>query len=335
MASSPPSLDGTLGSVEIGLVLATFLYGIETLQTFNYYHDCTKDVVFLRTLVASIWFLELAHLICGCHAMYVMTVTFYGQSQHVLDAPISLVFTILFHAIITIVVQSYFAFRVGILLKRWHMTILCCLLSLLRLIGYLVLFVNLWNNPDLSLLTTEFNWIVISLSSIGPLVDVLIAASLVYFLWHFGGSKSTNNMVETIIIWTVETTMITSISGILQLILFVTWGDFSWMIFYLIQTKLFSNSMLASLNGRRHFRPVETTRVNTSSHLQFMNFSDNPNMELDSRRLVGDSVVQSTEFGHSHATSCRSGEGTICSTKRITETAEDDSATERVRSVEQ
>jgi hypothetical protein len=70
------------------------------------------------------------------------------------------------------------------------MTILCCLLSLLRLIGYLVLFVNLWNRPDLSLLTTEFNWIVITVSSIGPLVDILIAASLVYFLWHFGASKS-------------------------------------------------------------------------------------------------------------------------------------------------
>ncbi|KAJ7870457.1 hypothetical protein B0H14DRAFT_3440016 [Mycena olivaceomarginata] len=143
MESSPPSIDGTLGSGEIGLVLATFLYGIETLQTFNYYHDCTKDVVFLRILVASIWFLELAHLICGCHAMYVMTVTFYGQSENGLEAPVSLVFTILFHAIITIVVQSYFPFRVGILLKRWHMTILCCLFSLLRLIGYLVLFVNL------------------------------------------------------------------------------------------------------------------------------------------------------------------------------------------------
>ncbi|KAF8203405.1 hypothetical protein K438DRAFT_571268 [Mycena galopus ATCC 62051] len=259
--------------------------------------------------------------------MYSMTVTFYGQAENVLDVPVSLVFTILFHAIITIVVQSYFAFRVGILLKRWHMTILCCFLSLLRLIGYLVLFVSLWNRPDLSLLTTEFNWIVITVSSIGPLVDILIAASLVYFLWHFGGSKSTNNMVETIIIWTVETTMITSISGLLQLILFVTWGDLSWMIFYLIQTKLFSNSMLASLNGRRHFRPLETTRINTSSHLQFMSFSDNPNMELDSRRLGRDSVVQSTEFGHSHATSCRNEEGTICSAKRITESVEDDSAT--------
>jgi hypothetical protein len=101
MESSPPSINGTLGSGEIGLVLATFLYGIETLQTFNYYHDCTKDVVFLRILVRSpapwlqlgsdTWpsggehlvslarrcrqstqdrrFLELAHLICGCHAV--------------------------------------------------------------------------------------------------------------------------------------------------------------------------------------------------------------------------------------------------------------------------
>ena len=31
------TLDGTLGSLEIGVLVATFLFGVETLQTFHYY----------------------------------------------------------------------------------------------------------------------------------------------------------------------------------------------------------------------------------------------------------------------------------------------------------
>ncbi|KAJ7908993.1 hypothetical protein B0H13DRAFT_2330844 [Mycena leptocephala] len=70
-------------------------------------------------------------------------------------------------------------------------------------------------------------------------------------------------MVDTIILWTVETTLLTTISGALQLILFLTRRhDLSWLVFFLIQAKLFSNSMLASLNGRTQFRQTAgTSRV--------------------------------------------------------------------------
>ncbi|KAJ7115662.1 hypothetical protein C8R44DRAFT_793135 [Mycena epipterygia] len=51
MMSNLPSLDGTLGNLEIGLVLATFLYGIQTLQTFNYY--CHAFRITVRTTPRS------------------------------------------------------------------------------------------------------------------------------------------------------------------------------------------------------------------------------------------------------------------------------------------
>jgi len=55
-----------------------------------------------------------------------------------------------------------------------------------------------------------------------------------------------------------ETTLLTTASGIMQLILFLTRRhDLSWEMFFLIQAKLFSNSMLASLNGRKRFRSLD------------------------------------------------------------------------------
>ncbi|KAJ7083465.1 hypothetical protein C8R44DRAFT_992024 [Mycena epipterygia] len=263
MASSspPPDVEATLGRISIGVFLATFLYGIETLQTFNYYRAFPEDKRALKILVGGIWLLELANTIGCWHALYTMTVTFYGQPAHIVNLPRSFVFTTLVHAIINIVVQTFFALRVRALSQRWLMTILCCILNFLRLIGDIALFTALWEDPNLLHLGEKWNWLVTTTSSIGPVVDVMIAASLCYYLWRSrkssGFSKQTNNVVDTIIIWTVETTSITTVSALLQLILFLARKDLTWMIFYLIETKFFSNSLLASLNGRQRFRSVD------------------------------------------------------------------------------
>lgn len=46
-----PALDGTLGALEVGTVAGTFLFGILTLQTFNYYRRFPKDSKTLKTTV--------------------------------------------------------------------------------------------------------------------------------------------------------------------------------------------------------------------------------------------------------------------------------------------
>ncbi|KAJ7110922.1 hypothetical protein C8R44DRAFT_856744 [Mycena epipterygia] len=287
MVTSQLSLDGTLGSLEIGTVLATFLYGIQTLQTFNYYREYPEDGVMLKTFVAIVGFLELGHTICSCHAMYLTTVTFYGQPQHIMDPPLSLIFTTFFHSGIIIVVQTFFAFRVATLSRRWSMTILCCLLNLLRLACILVIFAKLCIHPDFSILVTELHRLMITSFSIGPIVDFIIATALVYDLWRARDSHwtETTHIVDTIIVWTVETTMITSISGLLTIILFLARDDLTWTIFYLIQAKLFSNSMLASLNGRQRFRRLEPPHPNSGSHV--IVFHSSPETRSSIQRTLG------------------------------------------------
>ncbi|KAJ7115663.1 hypothetical protein C8R44DRAFT_739419 [Mycena epipterygia] len=317
MASNLPSLDGTLGDLEIGLVLATFLYGIQTLQTFNYYRQYPEDGVRLKILVAVVWFLELGHTICGCHAVYLLTITFYGQPQHIMiDPPLSLLFMLLFHAGITFAVQTFFAFRVAMLSRRWFTTIVCCVLNLLRLACFLVTFAKLYKRPNLSLLVTEFRWMVIAVLSISPIVDVSIATALVYYLWRARDShyKQTTRMVDTIIVWTVGERMVTLLSVFIKhrrpnplSILGISYFNavivraVSWAIFYLIQAKLFSNSMLASLNGRRRLRPFDPTHQNSGSHSLVFNSvaaATNPVLpRCGLSRQLQNSVVQTRRRG--------------------------------------
>ncbi|KAJ7189392.1 hypothetical protein GGX14DRAFT_547110 [Mycena pura] len=261
MASpSPIALDGTLGVFEIAAVLATWLFGIETLQTFNYYSDFPKDPKVLKTLVGVIWFLELGHTISGWHGLYSVTVTFYGQIEHWLSPPLSLGITIPFHTCIGLAVQSFFVYRVQVLSKQWFIPVLCCVLNLVHFVVNILLFGQLAANPFFSIETQQLSWEITFSSSIGPAVDMIVAASLVYYLWHrkITQFQQTNRIVDTIMLWTLETTLLTTASGIMQLILFLTRRhDFSWQMFYLIQAKLFSNSMLASLNGRKRFRLLD------------------------------------------------------------------------------
>jgi hypothetical protein len=46
-----PPLDDTLGAMEIGAVFATFLFGIGTLQTYEYYRLFPKDPAPLKWMV--------------------------------------------------------------------------------------------------------------------------------------------------------------------------------------------------------------------------------------------------------------------------------------------
>ncbi|KAJ7136687.1 hypothetical protein C8R44DRAFT_976197 [Mycena epipterygia] len=244
-SESSPGLDGTLGALEIGVVVAIFLYGLQTLQTFNYYRDFPKDKWILKIMVGAVWFLELGHTICACHALYSATVKFYGQLQHIAEPPLSLILTSLFSPAIITIVQR---FRKSLTLE-W---------------ANLGLLVELLKHDSFSFGVENLKWLILFIYSIGLAAELIIPISFCYCLWRVRneGLKQTNRIVDTIIIWTIETTVITSLGGATMLILFLARDDLYCFIFYLVLAKLFSNSLLVSLNGRKRFRSLHQPHTN-------------------------------------------------------------------------
>ncbi|KAJ6534186.1 hypothetical protein B0H19DRAFT_1271914 [Mycena capillaripes] len=251
-------LNGSLGALEIGAVLGIFLFGIETLQTFNYYRDFPRDSKLLKATVGLVWVLELGHTISAWHALYLQTVTFYGQPIHTLSPPHSQETTILFAALIYTVVQTFFANRVRVLSGQWYIMALACILVLLRIVsdvGIVAVFALLLHYSRVSILL-DWRWLVSASLALDLSVDILITASLCCCLWKMRScdSKRTRTMVDTLILWAVESTILTSAASVTQIILFLTRTDLVWAAFFVTQAKLFSNCMLASLNGRQRFR---------------------------------------------------------------------------------
>ncbi|KAJ7701345.1 hypothetical protein B0H16DRAFT_1705392, partial [Mycena metata] len=204
-----------------------FLFGIETLQTFNYYRRFREDSKILKATAITIVpylhkhrakgsgrCLELVNTICGLNAIYSMTVTFYGHapSQHILNPPHTLNMTILLSAPINALVQLFFGNRTRVLSGHWHIMVLCLFLTLLRFICNVALTIAFWASPSgFSVLRSSDHWEMITASSVGPAVDGLIAVSMCFCLWRLrrSGVKRTQRMGDTLIVWTVETTLIT------------------------------------------------------------------------------------------------------------------------------
>ncbi|KAJ7908811.1 hypothetical protein B0H13DRAFT_2331063 [Mycena leptocephala] len=240
-------VSGSLGALENGTLLGIFLFGIETLQTFHYYRHFSQDSNVLKAAVGFVWILELGHTISAWHALYSQTITFYGQPGHILSPAVSEETTIIFAALIYTVVQTFFANRVRVLSGKWYIMALACVLGLLRFVGHAGIVALLLHYSSVTIVL-EWRWLVTASLSLDLSVDLLITASLCYCLWNMRSceSKRTRTMVDTLILWAIESTILTSAASVIQIILFLTRNDLVWEGVFVIQAKLFSNAMLAT-----------------------------------------------------------------------------------------
>ncbi|KAF7296207.1 Saposin B-type domain-containing protein [Mycena chlorophos] len=264
-------INGYLGPPLIGAIVGTYLFGILTMQTFNYYNWYQRDSVGMKSLVAGTLVLELGHTITLWHALYLIFIKYQSSLLHlVIHPPHSLEITVLFATITNLIVQTFFVLRIHTLSNSWIIPIIVWALTLIRLAFDLLMFILFWETDGFEVFVSRVHWAMVTVCVCGPVVDLIIAGSLCYWLWRKRtetGFSQTRKMVDTLITWCVETTAITFAVGILQLILFLARSDIAWLTLFLVQPKVFSNTMLAHLNGRDRLRNQGGTHVsgNTSA----------------------------------------------------------------------
>ncbi|KAJ6539605.1 hypothetical protein B0H19DRAFT_366553 [Mycena capillaripes] len=248
-------IDETLGALLLGGVFSTFLFGIISMQAYNYARDFPKDSFILKASVLAIWLFELAHTICAWHGIYKLAVTFVGpdQGEHLLQPPQTIYITLIFSPLITTTVQIFFANRIRLFSGKWLVPVLCWIMAVLVMVFSVAMVVILCIHDTVLVLSLQFRWLMALTLALTTAADALIAVSMCFWLWNVrrSGFEKTRTIADILITWSIESTMIKSIPNIMQLILFLTQDNLLWIIFYLIKASLFSNSMLASLNGRK------------------------------------------------------------------------------------
>ncbi|KAF8130937.1 hypothetical protein K438DRAFT_2032082 [Mycena galopus ATCC 62051] len=251
--------DTTLGALCVAYVLAWGLFGVTSMQSFSYFQKFSKDSVWMKSLVGGLWVLDTLQLALIGHVLYYWVITNYtnpavlGDSVWWLELPIytrftdclfrSLTIGVLVTNTIVLIVELFLARRVYIrkMFSPWFSLFLTW---------------TTWFQLQKTAFYVEFQWI----SSVGlacaSAADTIIAISLSYYLWRSRtGIKTTDSIVNMLILYALNTGLLTGICVLIDMICFLNMPtNFVHLAFNLVTGKLYTNSLLATLNYKHIIR---------------------------------------------------------------------------------
>ncbi|KAJ6516124.1 hypothetical protein C8R45DRAFT_959009 [Mycena sanguinolenta] len=273
----------------IGFSLSTALYGVTILQVYLYYRNYPSDRILWKCVVALLFALDSLASAFAAHALYTYFVLDFGKSP-VTDVAILWSFSTekLLVTLITFVAQSCVDNCLDLLLI--FMTIIqllcqCCLERyyqqnyhiLHRLLGSgLPSIRNRNHRRDIH--NNRRSWHPTLLdhqrfcAGLAALDDLLITAVLCFHISHNrSGLPSTNQFVDTVILYTVSRGILTATTQILFLITNVAFpGDTYFMPFHMCVGKFYVNGVLCTLNIRQSFRQKTEPQFDTGPAFSFL-----------------------------------------------------------------
>ncbi|KAI1795263.1 hypothetical protein LXA43DRAFT_1090915 [Ganoderma leucocontextum] len=247
----------TVGALLLGVLVTAVGYGITTMQTYMYIGRFPKDPWPIKWTVWSLFALDTAHVTLSWHMIYYYLILNFDHRAALEDSVWSFDITVILTAVITVVVHCFYARRVFILGGgNWLITIVILSLSLIRLVFGCIVSVKIFQLKNLELLPEKITPQVGVGLGAGTLADCIITGSLVYYLRsHKSGFNDIDTFLDKITYWTVNNGMLTSIVGLVVILTFSTMPtNMVYLSVHLLLSKLYANSLLATLNFRAAHR---------------------------------------------------------------------------------
>ncbi|KAG8742374.1 hypothetical protein FRC10_001596 [Ceratobasidium sp. 414] len=251
-------LDDTYGATYIGVVLATFLYGILTLQTYIYWVRYVHDSRFDRLFVVALWVIDTLQLVFICHMQYWYVIENYANPValqynnwlvplHRLSCRAECDFNLLH------LVSSSFGQVVqhgGRSNCDHHVYGPGGIVSLTQLGFGMGCFGMVWVLKMFEQFI-EYKWLVAGWLASAALCDVLIVYMLsTALMTQRTGFGRTDALIDKLLRYTINTGLLTSIIAITDLIAFCMMNNLVHLCFNFILGKLYTNTLLATLNAR-------------------------------------------------------------------------------------
>jgi len=249
-------LNPNLGALEIGYLASGFFFGVLTVQALIYNRKFAKtDPWALKLLVAAIWVLELGQLGCVAHAGYYMTIMNSGNPLAILHPPQTIGTSFLLASTVGPLVEAFYVSRLLRFSGKIYPAVIGWILAFARFSGWVFLAYHVITMVSLTAFVDQFGWLFAMLLGLSALSDLTISAWIAYFL-ALRRTKNVHNesarqLLDRVILWTLQTGVITSLSFLVTLICYLLLGQYLiWMAVSAIVTKVSSNCFLASLNAR-------------------------------------------------------------------------------------
>ncbi|KAF4614231.1 hypothetical protein D9613_008045 [Agrocybe pediades] len=276
----PPGfdLDKTLGAVFIGNVVAAVLFGITSLQAFTFFRGNTGDSRRFKQLIAFLWILDLLHVMFMTHGVYSYLITnfcvFSALERPTWYANLNILPSTFLsgcvdgwfervqtQVIITSEASSHEGY--GYAHEEWlpqevayELTRASKMFTTLFVFAMGIAFAARGFIDMSYIRLTMESWILYTALGAGVAADGLITVALCMLLDHSRtGFKSTDSLVNTLMLYSINTGLLTSVCATACFVTFAIWPhQFVFMGFYFALSKLYVNSLLAVLNTRKALR---------------------------------------------------------------------------------
>lgn len=187
--------------------------------------------------------------------MWTMSVTNYSDSTALAYLPNPTIITIILCPPIAVAVQGFFVLRVYKLSEQPLLLAVGGLLAISKFVLHLTFGIAAYIIKDTARLVHEWGWCITSYLVLSIACDTLIATSLSYHLQlRKTGFNRTSRIIDRMILYALATGLTTSTTELVEAICFWTMpNNYIWLGLYVIESGLYTNSLLAALNSRSLF----------------------------------------------------------------------------------
>ncbi|KAF4615926.1 hypothetical protein D9613_011349 [Agrocybe pediades] len=274
------------------------LMGTLVVQFYRYQCNFPKDKPAVKVLVYTVVTLDIIQTVVTSHLTWFFAIANWHDPTVLFRTTWSANMLPLFAGLISGIVQIFYAWRIFKLSKARWMTCLAGLISLIatsQATAAIVASIMIQFNPTqerlLQLHPVFSYWLAGSFT-----VDILITAAMLQILFNaraISALSRTGNLVNTLISNAIQTGAITVVCAGVDLALFVAYtsSNFHFVPAYILG-KLYSNSLLATLNTRETLRNAPT--YNTSD-----SFGKDLQTRPENKTTTTSTMTQSKSTGHS------------------------------------
>ncbi|KAL1949755.1 hypothetical protein VTO73DRAFT_8636 [Trametes versicolor] len=248
-----PSLNNTFGSFLIATFIGLIMYGLTLHQTYRYYRLFPGDTLVLRAIVVSTLILETVHIVLCMHVCYYYLVTEYFNPLALLDGVWSIRILPVSTAVVILLSESFFTRRVYLIGAQFRVIVVVVPILMLAILGFATAAtVEAFIRPTFA----DFEkvaWMTSAGFGVAVLVDSLLTGTLILVLQKSRtGFRKTDSLIDVLIIYAVNTGLLTGIFSILSFIFaLVSPKELIYSAFNIVAAKLYANSLLAVLNSRK------------------------------------------------------------------------------------
>ncbi|EKM59054.1 uncharacterized protein PHACADRAFT_249233 [Phanerochaete carnosa HHB-10118-sp] len=237
----------------IGIFLNLLLYGVVVTQVRSYYDSFPKDPTWMKIYVGVLLLADTLNSAFNMAWIYNVLVNHFGDMEALTEANWLFASEEAMAGIIAVMVQLFFAWRLKVLTKnRFVVAVVVCSSSVAGLcaIGTAIGITMKPHFSDFHVLNAvAIPWLVACTMS-----DVLIALALsLYLRKHKTGFAHTDTVVNKIVRSTVQNGLLTASFTVAHIVAFLASPTGIHMIFNYTVVKLYTNSVISSLNSRKEW----------------------------------------------------------------------------------